>query len=679
MSKRLFNSKAMLGVVAAVLAASILVTPGSRSIQAQDSSIGVQTISGKFTVSNPFILEDYAEPYIALIDLTAFIKRDKDLPLPYPDQTLGRVDGDPTKGASYVIPLPIQPRGQLNDVSNGKGAGKGVMVFAVDLDTNAIGDPFQGQYEWRGWPGGEDSLQFDPGTQEVVKGMMVVYAPDANEQFPTDWGADGKLFTADDPVGAIPQGWTIINLDKKPFEQVRTAQADVPLLEGLAANNDLSSMSYTGAFDALVKDLKVRYPFTDFKKINWDSLVNDIRPLVQKAEQNKDALAFNIAMLNFASRFKDGHLSVDTPPDYFTQQTEAGLGMVLGQADDGTVIVTTVLDQLPAAGAGIKAGATILEWNGKPIDQALKDTQTIFVNQSSDFAIRLQQLRYIMRSPAGTKFMIKFQNPGDSSAKTADLTSVKERQSFALSSQFRGTTPEDTPIQLKVLDSGIGYIKVNTFSGDTVLNVRMWEFALKTLDQEQVPALIIDARQNGGGRGDIASYFAGSFYSKAFELNESYEADKNGKFLYGGKDEIQPTPIQWTKPVAVLIGPACYSACEIFSAAMAHDPNHLMVGRYPTAGVEAGVEPWTLPDGLYFQAPVVRIVYPNGDIFLESKGVQPNVKVPVTVQSLLSTDDPDTPAAEKALTDKLNAATPEATGAVPAATEAPTMAATSGQ
>src|SRR5258706_47471 len=502
----------MLGVVAAVLAASILVTPGSRSIQAQDSSIGVQTISGKFTVSNPFILEDYAEPYIALIDLTAFIKRDKDLPLPYPDQTLGRVDGDPTKGASYVIPLPIQPRGQLNDVSNGKGAGKGVMVFAVDLDTNAIGDPFQGQYEWRGWPGGEDSLQFDPGTQEVVKGMMVVYAPDANEQFPTDWGADGKLFTADDPVGAIPQGWTIINLDKKPFEQIRTAQADVPLLEGLAANNDLSSLSYTGAFDALVKDLKVRYPFTDFKKINWDSLVNDIRPLVQKAEQNKDALAFNIAMLNFASRFKDGHLSVDTPPDYFTQQTEAGLGMVLGQAD-----------------------------------------------------------------------------------------------------------------------SGIGYIKVNTFSGDNVLNVRMWEFALKTLDQEQVPALIIDARQNGGGRGDIASYFAGSFYSKAFELNESYEADKNGKFLYGGKDEIQPAPIQWTKPVAVLIGPACYSACEIFSAAMAHDPNHLMVGRYPTAGVQARVGTWTLPDGLYFQAPLVRIVYSNGDIFLERKRGQTNIQVPVTI------------------------------------------------
>jgi len=659
--KRSLSSRAWLGAVAVALAVSTLLIPGARATQAQDDSSGVATISGKFTVSNPFVLEDYAEPYIALIDLTAFVKRDKDMPLPYPDQTIGSVNGDPTKGASYVISLPIQPRGQLNDVSNGKGTGKGVMVFAVDFDTNSVGDPFLGPYEWRGWPGGLDSLQFDPGTQEVVKGMMAIFAPDANEQFPTDWGADGKLFTADDPVGPIAKGWTVIDLDKKPFAQVRTTQADVPLLEGLSANNDLSSLSYTGAFDALVKDLKVRYPFTDFKKIDWDGIVKDIRPMVEKAEKDKDALAFNIAMLNFATRFKDGHLSVDSPPDYFAQQTEGGLGMVLGQADDGTVIARIVLPKLPAEGAGIKAGATILEWNGKPIEQALADTKLLFVSQSSDIGIRIQQLRYIMRVPVGTKFTIKFQNPGESAATTADLTSVKERQSASLSSLYAGTSFEDTPIQFKTLDSGIGYIKVNTFSGDTILNVRMWEYALSILSQEGVPALIIDARQNPGGRGDIARYFAGSFYTQEFELSETFEADKTGKFLIVGKDTVDPAPTQWTKPVAVLVGPACASACEIFAASMAHDSNHLIVGRYPTAGIEAGVEPWTLPDGLYFQSPVFRIQYPNGDVFLEGTGVQPTVKVPVTVQSLLSTDDQDIPAAEKALTDKINAATPEAT------------------
>src|SRR5262249_50569339 len=113
--------------------------------------------------------------------------------------------------------------------------------------------------------------------------------------------------------------------------------------------------------------------------------------------------------------------------------------------------------------------------------------------------------------------------------------------------------------------------------------------------------------------------------------------------------EVAPAPVQWEGPVAVLIGPACYSACEIFSAAMAHDPKHLIVGRYPTAGVEASVEPWKLPDGLYFQAPTGRLLTPDDQIFLEGVGVIPNIKVPITLESLLTTEDQELPAAEKAL------------------------------
>jgi len=50
--------------------------------------------------------------------------------------------------------LPIEPRATLNDVAHGKG--KGVAVFALDFDTNAIGDAFMGPYEIRGWPNGLD-------------------------------------------------------------------------------------------------------------------------------------------------------------------------------------------------------------------------------------------------------------------------------------------------------------------------------------------------------------------------------------------------------------------------------------------------------------------------------------------------------------------------------------------
>ena len=233
------------------------------------------------------------------------------------------------------------------------------------------------------------------------------------------------------------------------------------------------------------------------------------------------------------------------------------------------------------------------------------------------------------------------------------MTSVKDAKSFSLSSLNAGKTVTDTPVEMSILPSGIGYIKINTFEGDSVLISHSWENALKTLDQAGVPALIVDARQNGGGSGLLSQYFAGSFYTTGFVEDKTLEADKNGKFVEVGADHVDPAPVQWTKPVAVLVGPACFSACEIFAGAMAHNPDNLIVGRYPTAGVEAGVEPWTLPGGIYFQAPVQRLVDTAGNIFLEGVGVKPNVKVPVTVQSLLSTDDPDIPAAEKALQAKI--------------------------
>src|SRR5258708_28301827 len=117
-----------------------------------------------------------------------------------------------------------------------------------------------------------------------------------------------------------------------------------------------------------------------------------------------------------------------------------------------------------------------------------------------------------MRGPVGTKFTFKFQNPGDSAAKTANLVSVAERQSFSLSSLNAGRTVTDTPVAVKILPSGIGYIKVNTFEGDAVLISHSWEFALNTLDAAQVPALIVDARQNRGGSWLPLPYFSGHFY-----------------------------------------------------------------------------------------------------------------------------------------------------------------------
>src|SRR5258706_8324774 len=670
---RKFHYRRLMIVCVTLLAILTVAAPDLQYVAAQQAGNpdGVVQLTGKVTVTSRFVLADTTEPFMALIDLTAFIKRDREMKLPYPTQTVTGLEGDLAKGAPFTMQLPIEPRALLNNVSNGKSKGQGLAVFALDFDTNPIGDGFLGSYEWRGWPGGLDSLKFNPGTNEVYGGRLIVWSPDDSEMFPTGFGDDGKLFTADDPVGAIPKGWTVVDIDEKPFKQIRTKSVEMPIGEGEAAENDLSKLTYTQAFDALVKDLRVRYTFTDFKKIDWDAIVAEIRPQVVKAEQAKDLEAFNIAMIRFSAKFHDGHLAADPPRDYFDKQAGGGIGIVLAYTSDNAIIARNVLANLPAADAGIKKGAVILQWNSTPIAQAIDQFELLFTTASSPQGILLAKLQYLTRSPVGTKVSIRYQNPGES-AKTVSLTSVAERDSLYASTTYPQENIAEAPVERFYLGQLIGFIRINTFFGDSILLTHAWESAVQEFKDIGVTGLIIDVRSNGGGSGGLAAYFAGSFYKDSFVLNESFQADKDGKCISAGKDTVEPAPVQWDKPVAVLIGPECASACEIFSAAMAHNPEHLIVGKYPTAGVEAGVNPWTLPGKISFQAPVIRKQFPNGDIFLEGKGVQPNVQVPLTVENLTSVNDVDLITAARALQAQMSKVPTPTVEPTSVATEVPT-------
>jgi len=96
--------------------------------------------------------------------------------------------------------------------------GKGVAVFALDFRYQRDWRCFMGPYEIRGWPNGLYSLKFDPEPRGQRR-RMVIWSPDDGESFPTAFGRDGKLFTADDPVGPIQKGWTVVDLETRTFHQ----------------------------------------------------------------------------------------------------------------------------------------------------------------------------------------------------------------------------------------------------------------------------------------------------------------------------------------------------------------------------------------------------------------------------------------------------------------------------
>ena len=81
----------------------------------------------------------------------------------------------------------------------------------------------------------------------------------------------------------------------------------------------------------------------------------------------------------------------------------------------------------------------------------------------------------------------------------------------------------------------------------------------------------------------------------------------------------------------LLVDQACASACEIESYGFSQVPGMVVVGQYPTSGIEAEVSrgQFLLPEGMSLQMPTGRFVLPDGSIFLEGKGVQPTERVPI--------------------------------------------------
>lgn len=609
-------------------------------------------ITGNFTYTNDIITTYYVENAVALVDMYGFVKRDKEWEIPVASQTLGFLSIDPsTKTGKYTLQLPENPTGQVVDVANDANKSTGVQIFAVSYWPNLTGGPYsEGDDPTKGWPDYLASVVTDSENQdEVIGGNLVVWAPDANQKFPTGFGADKKLFTTDDPVGPIPAGYSIVNLDNEPFTISRETQPSLALLEPKeAAIKDFSKETYSKAFDDMFNVIRTNYAFNGIqgKEPNWDKLYAELQPRVADAESKNDPNAFYLALRDFTRAFKDGHVGLDGGQyanDDFVNATAGGYGFAIRQLDDGRVIVIYLTKDGPAEKAGMQVGAEVTEFNGKPIKDAIASTVS-FSNQSSDFAIQYQQARYLLRAPVDTEATVTFTNPGGAS-KTVTLKAVQERDSFARTSLYYGVdTNPLLPVEYKVLpegDKNIGYIQIDSNYDDLNLIMRLFQRAMTQFESFQVNGLIIDLRYNSGG---APLGLAGFLYNKEIVMGQlEYYSDETKKFEPDGNPEkITPNQEQFHfDKMAVLVGPACFSACELEAFGFSKVPGMMVIGQYPTAGVEAEVArgQFKLPEGFSLQVPFGRFVNPDGSLFLEGKGVPLTLKVPIDETTATSTDD----------------------------------------
>jgi len=613
---------------------------------------GPVSITGVVTYTNPFFNKGVAAPLVILEDQAGFVDRNEHFLMPVESQTLGQITSDFfTSPFSYSLALPIEPQGSLRDVDQDSEENSGIQVFAPAYWTNTWGDPFLEERDLHGggWSGAYVStrLSEDVDTEhEIIGGKFLIYSPDDQQGFPSGFGEDGLLFTEDDPIVQVPQGYTIVDMDTAPFTFDRARHQVVDLIEPEgSALDDYSELSYAEAFDGLIEQLSNEYAFTEYKNLDWDAIHANLRPAFEAADENEDPDAYRVALRDLAWAIPDGHVSGPWIQDEFSFNNATGIGLVVDELENGRFITTYLLENGPADKAGIELGAEILAFNGTPISEAVENTTGWTGPYSTAHNERLAKTAFVTRFPVDTESItVTFTNP-DGVEATEEFATEFEQESLFAALEESIPTGFELPLEYELLeDSNMGYVQIFSFFDNELLSIQLWERMIEELNENGVPGLVIDMRMNGGGNGFLADQMAAYFFDEEHSLGNSgkYENDLDD-FYFDERGEgffiLPPEDSRYHGEVAVIVGPDCKSACEFFSWDMTIADRAEIIGHYPTAGLGGGVNQVRMPEDEMFQITVGRAVDGDGNIHIEGIGVEPTIDVPVTEESLLGEGD----------------------------------------
>ena len=617
---------------------------------------GAVRVSGSVTYTSPYFTLGVAQPLVILEDQAGFVDRNEHFLMPVESQTIGQITSDFfTSPFQYSVALPIEPQGSYRDVDNDDVEDQGVQVFAIAYWDNTFGDPFLEERDLYGggWSTAYASTRISDEIEterEIVGGVFLVYASDDQQGFPSGFGEDGLLFTDDDPIVILPSGYTIVNMDAEPFSFDRSRNPVVDLIEpeGIALV-DYSDQSYSDAFNSLVDLLIKEYAFTEYKEIDWEAKRTEFLPRFEAAATDEDVREYQRALRDFSWSIPDGHVSGAFVSEDFQQDIAGGLGIAIRETNEGPVIVNFVGEGSPAETAGITLGTEIVSIDGVAIADVISNAVAHSAPFSTDHFKRLQQMRYAVRFPIETEVELTWID-ADGEEVTETMKVIGEYDSFSFSSFARGTTGFEIPVAYELLESDeygendYGYVKIDSFSDNSVLTIQLWERMIRTLKRYAVGGLVIDMRQNGGGSGFLADQMAAYFFHEEHVLGNAgfYDEDRGGFYFNpDGADRyyLPAEDLRYDGEVVVIVGPFCLSACEFFTYDLTIDDRADVIGHYPTGGLGGSIKSIMMPEDEYFTFTVGRAVDSDGEIHIEGKGVPPTVLVPITEEILLADEE----------------------------------------
>jgi C-terminal processing protease CtpA/Prc len=578
-----------------------------------------------------------------------------------------------TDNTTLTLELPTSPTGTVFDLSAGRSsaAGRGVRIYALSvhadvprrrdrraldaIEQHALLRASSVQMEWPRNP--QEIL-------EPVGGKLLLHATDSGVAFPSGFGVDGRLFTQDDPMVSLPRGYTVVTLDPRGFVFDRSREVVMPFHAVLpAANIDLSRLGYGEAFQAFCSLMSERYPYRDVRPVDWLGLHAEFSTAVGQAGSSKDAAAYARVFVDVGQRLRDGQYLVRLPDGSdagSAQRQDRGLSARrqprgdfslamprLWLSPEGRGWVTDVAANSPAALAGLRAGAEILEVDGETVARHVERYASLSP-RGTEGGRRLDALTLSLSSKDSLRLLVR-QDGRDQNLELRRSSEVQAAPdpAAAIDSlaafQMRSAKGND-----------FGYLGLNSFA-DAGNKLDTWEQALASLTRTKIPGLVVDLRGNGGRSHQLVAHFLASFFSYDTPLQpQSYaqrQLDPASKVwrtrgglglppqlpLYGQDDA------RYAGRLVLLTDRDCSGPCEVFAAWLQRAGRAHVVSTDNTAGAVGHNTRITLPGGVSVEVPMVSEMMASGESYLDGRGIEPNLRVPVDrdfINRIINRGDP---------------------------------------
>jgi len=408
---------------------------------------------------------------------------------------------------------------------------------------------------------------------------------------------------------------------------------------------DFSKLSWPDAFEKLNDHLSRAYALGAWKRIDWNALHSVTAPKIADAARTRDRAAYYLAVREYLWSLNDTHVDLSGDDGGLRYNAiRGGYGIQFVRLDDGRTINHVLIEGGPAARQGMRWGATILRWNGMTIDDAAAATSVLWSGGpgATQEGKRLARLRFLTRAPVGTSATVVFQNPDETTIRTATLVAVDDKfQSWRLADLPNSSNQTHANIDWRLLPDGIGYVKIREEIPTLrqLLPARVMQEAAATFVRAGAKGVVIDVRGNSGGADKLVPRMMGFFVAtrQFYEHTTLYdEATSRFERQAFGTLWTEPRTQNFTGPIAVVVDERCISSCEGFALIARRRAGGHVVGFYGTYGSfgMSGAQV-LMPSGLTVEYPAGQSLDENGVVQLDGDwrlqgGVTPDIRVPLT-------------------------------------------------